>query len=76
MTGIHPLPGRAAFDPKTIAAMATAVDEVCKARRVNDDKATREIIAMRVVELARQGEYDPHKLRDRLLQAVYGGTGL
>jgi hypothetical protein len=66
MADIQPMAGGAAFDPETTTAMATAVDEVCKALRLNGDKATREIIAMRVVELARQGEHDPRKLRDRL----------
>jgi hypothetical protein len=66
----------AAFEPVDIAAMSRALDEVCKELKIADNATTREIIAIRIIELARRGERDPTRLRDRLLNEANGGTGL
>jgi hypothetical protein len=60
------------FDPETTAAMAMALDQVCDALKIDADKSAREVIATRIVELARRGERDPMKLRDRLLREAHG----
>lgn len=57
----------ATFDPETTAAMAMALDQVCEALKINCDKTAREVIAARIIELARRGEHDATKLRDRVL---------
>lgn len=61
-----------AFDPETVAAMATALDQVCAALRINGDATAREVIATRIIELARRGESDAEKLRDRVLSEANG----
>ena len=65
-----------AFDPEMAAAMAMVVEEVCGALSINDDAAAREAIAIRIVELARRGERNPDKLRDRLLRGANNVTGM
>jgi hypothetical protein len=50
------------FDPETIAAMATALEQVCDALKINGDAKAREVIAIRIIELARRGENDGEKL--------------
>ena len=51
-----------AFDPDALRAMATALEEVCRTLRVNGDQRAREVIAVRIIELARRGERDPERL--------------
>jgi tartrate dehydratase beta subunit/fumarate hydratase class I family protein len=63
------------FDPQANAAMATALEQVCVALRINGNVTAREVIAARIIELARRGERDPKKLRDRVLMEA-GGSGL
>ena len=65
-----------AFGPEMAAAMAMVVEEVCRALSINDDAAAREAIAIRIVELARRGERNPDKLRDRLLRGANNVTGM
>ena len=64
-----------AFDQHDITAMSTALDDVCAALHVNGDIASREIIAMRIIDLAHKGERDPVKLRDRMLAASPSASG-
>jgi hypothetical protein len=63
-----------AFDPETVAAMATALEQVCDTLRINGDATAREVIATRIIELARRGESDAEKLRDRVLSDAKGGS--
>jgi hypothetical protein len=57
------------FDPETIAAMSKAFDEVCLTLKLSEDAAPeRETIAVRIIELARRGERDPARLRQRVLR--------
>ena len=55
------------FEPNDIEAMSVAYEQVCSALHVNSDAEAREIIAARVIELARRGERRPTVLRDRVL---------
>jgi hypothetical protein len=64
-TGIH---YEHAFGPETTAAMATALEQVCAILGINGDATAREVIAEHIIELARRGEHDPTKLRDRVLE--------
>jgi len=57
-----------AFDPTDVTAMSVAFEEVCKQLDLPADAATtREIIAIRIVELARRGERNATVLRDQVL---------
>jgi hypothetical protein len=67
--------GTAAFSPHDIRSMSMALDDVCKALNIDGDTTAREVIAIRIIELARRGERSPTKLRDRLLAEANGGTG-
>jgi hypothetical protein len=58
----------AAFDPEAVVAMSKAFEEACGALRVGDgDVRAREIVATRIVDLARGGVLDANALRDRVL---------
>ena len=55
------------FEPHDINAMSRALDNVCAALNLKDDSAAREVIAARIIDLARCGERSPTRLRDRVL---------
>jgi hypothetical protein len=63
-----------AFEPRDLQAMSMALDDVCRELRIEGDPAAREIVAIRIVELAKRGERSPTKLRDRVLEEANGGT--
>jgi hypothetical protein len=72
MSGSAEINDQGAFDPETTAAMATALEQVCDALRINGDATAREVIATRIIELARRGENDAEKLRERVLSEANG----
>jgi hypothetical protein len=72
MGAIVPFTKDGVFEPRDITAMSMALDEVCKELNVAGDGSAREIIAARIIELARLGERSPTKLRDRLLAEANG----
>ena len=75
MTTILPfLRDQAAFDPDELRAMSAAFDEVCQALKLNGDAKARETVAIRVIELARRGEYNAAHLRDRVVREANGGS--
>jgi hypothetical protein len=76
MGAIVPFLKGAAFEPRDITAMSMALEDVCNQLKIPDHGSAREIIAVRIIELARRGERSPTKLRDRLLMEANGGTGL
>ena len=53
-----------AFNQDQIAAMHTAFQQVCGRMRLRGMKAAPviELVAIRIVELARAGDFDPEKL--------------
>jgi hypothetical protein len=55
------------FDPKDIAAMSMALDDICKELGLRDNGSAREVIAVRIIDLAKRGERSPTRLRDRVL---------
>jgi len=67
MATILPFVKDGVFDQEAITAMSMALDDVCKMLSVRDDHSAREIIASRIVDLARAGERSPMRLRDRIL---------
>ena len=60
------LTDKTAFGPAAIEAMSKAFEEACTALQIyaGDD---REIIATRIIDLARGGLIDPTALRDRVI---------
>jgi hypothetical protein len=72
MGAITPFLKDAAFEPPDIQAMSKALDEVCRALDINGDATAREVIAVRIIELARRGERNAVKLRERLLAEANG----
>jgi hypothetical protein len=57
------------FDPEAVQAMSIAFDEACRALKLTDGAAReRETVAIRIIELARRGERDPTRLRERVLR--------
>ncbi len=66
---IRPFLEGEAFDPETIQAMSVALTEACTALGLNmkDDAATR-LVAMRIIEEAREGIHDPALLKAAALK--------
>jgi hypothetical protein len=57
----------AAFYPEATAAMGQALDEACNALGILDNGG-REVLAERIIELARSGVLDANGLRERILR--------
>jgi hypothetical protein len=59
----------AAFEPDAIRAMGSALSDVCNALDIlAADAHGREVIAIRIIELANRGLHDVDALRDRVLR--------
>ena len=62
------LTDKTAFGPVAIEAMSKAFEEACIALQVYaGDEKGREIIATRIIDLARGGLIEPTALRDRVV---------
>ena len=55
------------FEPHDIKAMSRALDDVCEVLKLRDDSPAQEVMAARIIDLARRGERSPTRLRDRVL---------
>ena len=44
------------FDPHDIKAMSMALDDVCEALKLREDSSAEEVIAARIIDLARTSE--------------------
>ena len=74
MPAIGPfLRDQTAFEPESTRAMSVAFEDVCRVLKLDGDARAREAIAVRIIELARRGERDPERLRDRVLREANGG---
>ena len=67
MATILPFVKDGMFDQKDITAMSMALDDVCRLLNLRDDYSAKEVIASRIIDLARAGERSPTRLRDRVL---------
>ena len=56
------------FEPEATHAMSMAFEEVCRILKLDGDARAKEAIAARIIELARRGERDPERLRERMLR--------
>ena len=61
------LPENNVFEPHDVAAMSRALDDVSDVLKLRANSYAREVIAERIVDLARRGERSPTRLRDRVL---------
>ena len=69
--------GEPAFPPEVIDAMSWAFEEICERLVIPETAdAPRAMVAFRIVELARKGERDPERLRDKALKSIGGLTGV
>jgi hypothetical protein len=67
---IIPFLNGAAFDPGQVEAMGVAFDKAARALHDKGQPAlVREIIAKRIIEIAKTGARDPDELCTRALQA-------
>lgn len=58
----------AAFEPKAIEAMNAAFGALCKSLQlINRDDPITEIVARKIIDIARTGELDPERLHDLVL---------
>ena len=55
------------FEPHDVTSMSIALDDVCKVMKLKDDSPAKEVMAARIIDLARRGERSPTRLRDRVL---------
>ena len=51
--------------------MSMALDDICKELNLRDDGAAREVIAVRIIDLAKSGERNPTRLRDIVLHEAH-----
>jgi hypothetical protein len=56
-----------AFEPEAITAMSNALEEACKALHINGHLHDREVIAARIIDLARSGVINAAALSNRVL---------
>jgi hypothetical protein len=62
------LSDNASFEPEAVVAMSMAFEQACASLHVfAGDQRGREIIATRVIDLARNGVIDAAALRDRVV---------
>jgi len=63
----HYLDDNTVFEPDAITAMSEALERACAALHVNGQAHDREIIAIRIIDLARRGVTDAKALCDRVI---------
>jgi hypothetical protein len=60
-----------AFGPDEIAVLVAAYEDALRALSlVNRTDLATEMVARKIIELAKQGERDPVRLRERVIEAV------
>jgi hypothetical protein len=70
-TALHPFLRDAVFEPDEIAALALAFEDICREMDLPvTATVAREVVATRIIDLAREGLVDPAGLKGRLLREV------
>jgi hypothetical protein len=57
-----------AFEPEAVDAMSRALEAACKALRIDGEAPDRQIIAARIIDLARGGVVDATALCERVVR--------
>jgi hypothetical protein len=66
---IAPFLNGQAFDPETIETMSAALAEACQALRLMEkDDAAVQLLALRIIDRARDGIHDTRVLKDAALR--------
>ena len=66
---IRPFLDGQAFDPETIEAMSAALAEACRALRLTEkEDAVVRLLALRIIDRARDGTHDAGMLTDAALR--------
>ena len=63
----HYLDDNTVFEPDAIKAMSEALEQACAALHVNGQIHDREVIATRIIDLARRGVTDAKVLGERVI---------
>lgn len=63
----HYLADHAAFEPEAVEAMSKALEAACAALQIGGDTKLREVVATRIIDLARSGVIDAKALSDRVI---------
>jgi hypothetical protein len=64
----HPrIPRQSAFGPDDIKVMSDARERACRALNINGHLRDREVIAARIIDLARNGATDAEALSERVV---------
>jgi hypothetical protein len=61
------LNGNSAFEPDAIQAMSDALEQACKTLHIDGHIPDRQIIATRIIDLARNGVIDAQALSERVI---------
>jgi hypothetical protein len=64
---------QSAFYPSAIDAMAEALERACHALNVNGHLRERQVIAARIIDLARDGNVDATALSERVIAEAKAG---
>jgi hypothetical protein len=71
-SAVRPFIKDAVFDPEATHALAVAFDDICRDMNLADTASSaREIVAARIIDLAREGVVDPKILRERVLREAH-----
>jgi hypothetical protein len=72
VTALHPFLRDAVFEPEEVHALAVAFDDICREMDLPlTAKVAREVVATRIIDLAREGLIDPTLLTGRVLHEVH-----
>jgi hypothetical protein len=70
-TAVHPFLRDAVFEPEEVHALALAFDDICREMDLPAAATVaREVVATRIIDLAREGLIEPMLLKDRVLHEV------
>ena len=64
-----------AFDPEAISVLGDAYERALRIVPTLASEGVRQVIAARIIGLARTGERDPHKLYEQSLADLDGAVG-
>ena len=64
------LEDHASFEPEAIETMSRALEEACKALHIDGEIKDREVVAARIIDLARNGLLDAKALSGRVVAEV------
>lgn len=64
---LRALKGNGTFEPEAITVMTEALERVCTSLQINGQESDREVLAKRIIDLARGGDIDAMALADRVI---------